>query len=47
MNLDKAVFEDLIKNRVITDIVVVALLRVQGLTVKESLAKALFNLLSR
>ena len=47
MNLDKAMFEELIKNRVVTDIVVVALLRVQGLTIKESLSKALFNLLAR
>ena len=29
-NLDKSVLEELIKNKVVTDIVVVALLRVQG-----------------
>jgi hypothetical protein len=45
-NLDRTTLETLLKNKIVTDIVVVALLRVQGLSVKESLAKALFNLLS-
>jgi hypothetical protein len=31
----------------VTDIIVVALLRVNGFTIKESLCKALFNLLTR
>ena len=35
MNLDKSMFEELIKNRVVTDIVVVALLRVQGNEINE------------
>ena len=45
--VDRTVIEELIKRGAVTDIIVVALLRVNGFTIKESLCKALFNLLTR
>jgi len=46
-HLEKSIVLSLIKNGTITDLVVVTLLRVNAVDTKESLAKALFNLLSR
>ena len=46
-HVDKGIFEELVKNRTISDIVVVTLLRINSGFTKEALAKALFNFLSR
>ena len=46
-HLEKSIVLSLIKNGTVTDLVVVTLLRVNDVDTKESLAKALFNLLSR
>ena len=46
-HLEKSIVLNLIKNGIVTDLVVVTLLRVNAINTKESLAKALFNLLSR
>jgi hypothetical protein len=45
--VDRLVIEELIKSGAVTDIIVIALLRVNGFNTKESLCKALFNLLTR
>jgi hypothetical protein len=45
--MDRAIMEELTKTGAITDLVVVALLRVNAIGTKESLGKALFNLLAR
>eukprot|EP00602_Paraphysomonas_sp_CaronLab_P009882 CAMPEP_0185036078 /NCGR_PEP_ID=MMETSP1103-20130426/28517_1 /TAXON_ID=36769 /ORGANISM="Paraphysomonas bandaiensis, Strain Caron Lab Isolate" /LENGTH=1549 /DNA_ID=CAMNT_0027573461 /DNA_START=157 /DNA_END=4806 /DNA_ORIENTATION=- len=46
-HLDKSIVDNLIKNGTVVDLVVVTLLRVNSITTKEALGKALFNLLSR
>ena len=45
--MDRSIIVELIKSQTVTDIIVVALLRVNGTSIKENLSKALFNLLSR
>jgi hypothetical protein len=45
-HLDKTIVEGLIKNGTVVDLVVVTLLRVNSITTKASLGKALFNLLA-
>lgn len=45
-HLDKTIVESLIKNGTVVDLVVVTLLRVNSITTKASLGKALFNLLA-
>ena len=45
--LEKVIIEELVKVGALVDLIVVILLRVNEVTTKESLGKALFNLLSR
>ena len=43
---DKAIMEEMVSNGTIVDLVVVTLLRVNSISTKESLGRALFNLMS-
>ena len=45
--VDRMIIQELILKGAVTDLIVVALLRVNGFTIKETLCKVLFNLLTR